>query len=248
MLHIPDRVGALERDLREIFGSRLQSLVAYGLGSDASGVDHDDSHDAHSALEPHTHTMAIVESLTAPDLRACALRAAKWHDAGLATPLLLGTHEFERALDAFPLEFGAILADHVVVAGASPFDGLTVDLADLRRACEVQARSHLLHLRQGYIEARDRGDALAVLIVRSAAPFAGLLTSVARLQNATVAGVGAAARHVERTLGLTGGVIAEVAGFTRVKEVSSADAVRVFPPYLEAVERLVAYVDAWTNA
>ena len=59
------------------------------------------------------------------------------------------------SLDAFPLEFGAILADHAVVSGASPFDGLTVDAADLRRACEVQARSHLLHLREGYIERAD---------------------------------------------------------------------------------------------
>ena len=91
---------------------------------------------------------------------------AAWHDAGLATPLLLAAHEFGRSLDAFPLEFGAILADHVVVAGSDPFDGLRVDAADLRRACEVQARSHLLHLREGYLETRGRGDALADLIVR----------------------------------------------------------------------------------
>ena len=46
--------------------------------------------------------------------------------------------------------------------------------ADLRRACEVQARSHLLHLREGYIETRGRSDALAVAHCRgSAAPLAG---------------------------------------------------------------------------
>src|SRR5690242_21130273 len=31
-----------------------------------------------------------------------------------------------------------------------------VDPADLRRACEVEARGHLLHLREGYIAAGDR--------------------------------------------------------------------------------------------
>ena len=67
-----------------------------------------------------------------------------------ATPLLLAAHEFGRSLDAFPFEFGAILADHVVVSGSDPFDGPPRRPADLRRACEVQARSHLLHLREGF--------------------------------------------------------------------------------------------------
>ena len=108
--------------------------------------------------------------------------------------------EFADSRDAFPLEFGAILADHTVVAGQNPFDGLAVDPADLRRACEVQARSHLLHLREGYLETRGRADALAVLIVRSAPPFAALLQSVARLQGLAANDASAVGRHAERTL------------------------------------------------
>src|SRR5947209_9568481 len=49
------------------------------------------------------------------------------------------------------------------------------------RACEVQARGHLLHLREGYLETRGRNDALAVLIVRSAPAFAALVSNLARL-------------------------------------------------------------------
>src|SRR5439155_16909943 len=116
------------------------------------------------------------------DLRACAGRVKGWHDAGLATPLVLAGHEFDRSLDVFPLEFGAILADHTIVSGANPFEQLTVDAADLRRAVEVQARSHLLHLREGYLETRGRDDALSDLIVKSARPFAALLVSLARLE------------------------------------------------------------------
>src|SRR5205807_2291386 len=108
--------------------------------------------------------------------------AGAWHDRGLATPLLVAAHEFDRSLDAFPIEFGAILADYSVAAGADPFAGLAVDPADLRRACEVQARSHLLHLREGYLETRGRSDALSDLIVKSAAPFAALLVALARLE------------------------------------------------------------------
>ena len=88
------------------------------------------------------HTMAIVETLTAAICGACAARVGAWHDAGLATPLVLAADEFGRSLDAFPLEFGAIIADHASSSGAIRSTDCSVDAADIRRACEVQARSH----------------------------------------------------------------------------------------------------------
>jgi hypothetical protein len=33
-----------------------------------------------------------------------------------------------------------------------------------------------------------------------------------------------------------------------VKEIPSADALRIFPGYLDAVERLTKYVDRWSQA
>lgn len=244
MADVSDRVSMLERDLREIFGGRLQSFVAYGLRASDT---HDRGHGAH-ASPPVAQTLAVVDGLTGADLKACANRAGTWHDANLATPLLLTADEFGRSLDVFPLEFGAILADHVLVAGRNPFDGLTVDPADLRRAVEVQARSHLLHLREGYVETRGRADALAVLIVKSAPPFAALLSSVARLQGLATTDPAAAGRHAERELQVAPGVVTEIVALAHVREISSAEATRLFPAYLDAVEKLVKYVDAWSNA
>jgi hypothetical protein len=245
MTLVSDRVALLERGLREIFGHRLQSVVAYDLGSAGSTRHAREGH--HQTSQPHepmTRTLAVVESLSADDLKRCAERAAGWHDAGLTTPLLLASHEFARSLDVFPLEFGAILADHSVVAGKNPFEGVEVDLADVRRACEVQARSHLLHLREGFVETRGNADALAVLIVESAAPFAALLASIARLEGLSSGNVAEVHRRVERHLALPGGA-AEVAQLAHVKEISRADAMRLFPTYLDAVERIVTYVDRW---
>jgi hypothetical protein len=242
---LSDRMSMLENTLRDIFTSRFRSLVAYGLHAATSSAAHDPHHGAHAGARP-TQTMAIGETLTADDLNACAEHVARWHDAGLATPLLLVAKEFERSLDAFPLEFGAILADHMLVAGSNPFDGLRVDSGDLRRACEVQARSHLLHLREGFLETRGRADALAVLIVRSAAPFAALLATLARLQGLTATDPAAAGRHAERTLELPPGVVTDVVKLAHVTEISSAEATRIFPAYLDAAERLAAYVDAWS--
>jgi hypothetical protein len=237
-----DAVQALERELRDVFGSRLQSLVVYGQRAQPH------HHGAgHGRDVPPVHTLAIVDSITPADLRACAGRVEAWHNAGLATPLLIAGHEFEQSLDAFPLEFGAILADHTVVAGANPFASLAVDPADLRRACEVQARSHQLHLREGFLETRGRADALSVLIVQSAAAFAALVVSIARLEGHATDDAGSAARHMERSLNIPGGGAAEITKLAGVRDITSADAERLIGPYLDAVGRLVTYVDGWSG-
>jgi len=243
-----EAVHTLERELREIFGTRLQSLVIYGQGGRRSAGDRHGGHGGHGHGAAPTHTLAMVDSMSAADLRACAGRIDSWHEAGLATPLLIADHEFAQSLDAFPLEFGAILADHVVVAGVNPFASLAVDPADVRRACEVQARSHLLHLRESFLETRGRADALAVLIVQSAAAFAALVTSIARLEGHANDDAVSAARHVERTLGTPNSAVSEITRLAGAHDVSSADAERLFAPYLDAVERIVAYVDGWTRA
>ena len=207
---MPPSTSSLERDLRDIFGGRLQSLVAYGTRVRQASAGHAAGGHAHVPERPPTHTMAIVDTLTADDLRACAERVSKWHGAGVATPFLLAAHEFARSLDAFPLEFGAIIADHSVVAGKNPFAGLRIDPTDLRRACEVQARSHLLHLREGYLETRGRVDALSVLIVQSAPALAALVTSLARLDGHDRGDAASAARHAERALGVPGGTLESI--------------------------------------
>jgi hypothetical protein len=215
---IPDAVRTLDRELRDIFGARLHSLVAYATADAPAGSP--------------TPTLAVVGNLSAEDLRACAARVAGWHDASLATPLILEAQEFDRSLDAFPLEFGSILADHLLVSGQDPFAGLRVDPRDLRRACEVQARSHLLHLREGFMETRGRGDAIAELIVRSAAPLAALMKIVVRLDDATV----------------IDGVLARVAGLRPGTSLTPDEARHLFPAYLEAVERLARQIDQWSAA
>jgi hypothetical protein len=241
-----DAVQSLERDLRGICGTRLQSLVVYGRQAQRYAGSRPHNSAGHGHTPPPVRTLAIIDALDARDLRACAALIAAWHDRGLATPLLVAAREFERSLDVFPLEFGAIIADHTVVAGASPFEALAVNPVDVRRACEVQARSHLLHLREGYLETAGRADALSVLVVESAPAFGGLVSSLARLERpADTIDIAGAARHAERTLGVAPGAIGAVVALIGQQEISSAQAEQLFPPYLAAVERLVAYVDGW---
>ena len=149
------------------------------------------AHDTHHAHDAHGHgataptrTLAVVESMTRDDLRAAATRVEAWHDAGLATPLLLGAREFAQSLDAFPLEFGAILADHVLVTGDNPFASLAVDPADVRRACRGPGAQPSAAPARGLPRnARPRRCALGADPAVGRA-FAALVTSIARLEGA----------------------------------------------------------------
>jgi len=122
----------LASDLRRVFGGRLHSVAAYGL-------------DDRPAASRGVHSLAMVERLTFADLAACVPLAAGWTRRGLAVPLILERREFERTLDVFPLEYGEIIARHVIIAGTDPFAGAAVSSADVRRACELAAKSHLIH-------------------------------------------------------------------------------------------------------
>ena len=67
---------------------------------------------------------------------------------------------------------------------------------------------------------------------------------MAHLDGVDAADSAAAARHIERRLSLPA-VASEIVALAGVSEIPSADAERLFAPYLETVERLVKYVDAW---
>src|SRR5215216_2219067 len=153
---------SLVSDLRNVFGDRLRSVVAYG------------PHLEGQTTAPLT-CLALVGSLTAADLEGCARRAAGWHRAAVATPLILPEDEFRRSLDAFPLEYGEIIRAHRRLFGSDPFAGVAIAAEDLRRACEAQVKSHLVHLREGYIEAGGHPSRIAELVRASAPGFAALL-------------------------------------------------------------------------
>jgi hypothetical protein len=218
-------------DLQRIFGARLEAVVAYGW-------------------RPHDHvpSLALVRSLTFEDLTACAARTARWHRAGCATPLVLTRHEFARSLDAFPIEYGEILWTSEVVAGTPPFEGLSIARDDMRRACEVQAKSHLVHLREDYLESAARPGAVASLVRESAPAFAALLRHLARLDHASIATHGELIAHASRRMGLDPRVVGDVLSLTEANGMSTVDAGRIFPDYLAAVERLAEFVDQWRSA
>ena len=202
-------------DLQRIFGTRLLSLVAYGP------PDHPDG----------AHTLALVERLDFQDLTACAPRTSDWRRAGAAVPLLLSREEFLRTLDVFPVEYGSIIANHQLVAGENVLASMQIAEADLRRGCELQVKSHLIHLREGFVETGGDPGRVARLIAASAPGLRALMEHLEQLDSE------AAARA-----GLTPELVREVAG---ASSTSIADPSPLLARYLTAVERLWQEVDRW---
>ncbi|HKY20455.1 MAG TPA: hypothetical protein VJM31_04475 [Vicinamibacterales bacterium] len=188
-------------DLKTIFGERLKMLVAFGDNS---------------------HSCAVVETLTLDDLDRCAGLAPKWQKLNLDAPLFLLEREFERARDAFPLELSEIVATRRVIFGADLFEGVAIQKTDLRRACEVQARGHVLHLREGYIEAAGDRKAVDRLVLAASPVFRALVINAARLD------------------GISPQALASQLGLESFE--------KGFPEALTAAERLVDYVDRWARS
>jgi len=223
----------LADDARRIFGSRLQTVAIYGP-------------QIHGTTTGPLTCICLVASLSGEDLDACAREVRRWHSAGLATPLIVPLAEFQRSLDAFPLEYGEIIAHHEVVAGADLLDGVRIEPADLRRACETQIKSHLLHLREQYLEAQGQPAAVTVLLHTAAPAFATLLAQVARLQGST-ASEDDAVRAGAGLAGLDASTTSAVLALADNGPLTSPDGARLFRDYLHAVEQLAAFVDGWSH-
>jgi hypothetical protein len=226
---------ALVTDLRHVFADRLRSLVAYGPAVDG-------------ARDAPLTCLALVDSLTISDLEACARHAHGWERGGLAIPLILPAEEFRRSLDAFPLEYGEIIRAHERVHGDDPFTGIAIAIEDLRRACELQARSHLLHLRERFIETGGRPAAVGTLVAASAPGFTALLRNVARLSGVNTSDRVEATRSGGRAAGVADAMVTDMLNLERQPGIPATDPSRLFPEYLAAVERLSQAVDRWHDA
>jgi hypothetical protein len=223
---------SLAADLRAVFGERLRSVVAYGPHLEGDG-------DA-----PLT-CLALVTSLTTDDLQGCAKLAARWERAHIATPLILPEFEFARSLDAFPLEYGEIIRAHDLVYGNDPFENVSIARDDLRRACETQIKSHLVHLREAFIESGGKPGAVANLVKASAPGFTALLRNVARLNGVLTSDRAEATRLGAQAVQLSEHLVADLLSLEHSQGLVAVDSARLFPEYLAASEQLAHAVDTW---
>src|SRR3954464_502765 len=113
----------LVTQLRAAYGARLSSVVLYGS---AAGGEHIPNRSDYNVL-------VLLDSLDdAQSFVAASAVARAWREAGNAPPMTMTVVEWRRPPDILPMESAALLERNRVRHGAPPFDGISVDRADLR--------------------------------------------------------------------------------------------------------------------
>ena len=226
----------LVTQLRAAYGARLSSVVLYGS---AAGGDHIPSRSDYNVL-------VLLDSLdNAQSFVAASAVAQAWREAGNPPPMTMTVDEWRRSSDIFPMEYADILERNRVLHGPPPFEGISVDRADLRLQLEQQVMGKLLQLRQGALLAGTDGKRQSELVAASLSTMMVLFRAVLRLNGETPTGDNA--RTATRVGELAG---FDAAPFLRAvrhvhgqEKLPAEQAGQVLSGYLAAIERLNRYLD-----
>jgi hypothetical protein len=225
----------LVAQLRAAYGDGLRSIVLYG--SAAAGE--------HIAKRSDYNVLVLVDSLSLEKLRAAAAVTQAWGEAGNPPPMTLTTREWRGSADIFAMEYADILERHKILYGESPFEGIRVDLRDLRLQLEHEAMGKLLRLRQGVLASGGDPRRQLELLTASVSTIMVIFRAVARLHGATPATDNvelskAVAAYAGFDATPFGRVVRDVRGEQRL---SPDDAGTVLGGYMTGVEKLVEHLD-----
>jgi predicted nucleotidyltransferase len=226
----------LVTQLRAAYGARLSSVVLYGS---AAGGDHIKDRSDYNVL-------VLLDSLdNSQSLVAASAVARAWRESGNPPPMTMTLDEWRRSSDIFPMEYADILERNRVLHGAPPFEGISVDRADLRLQLEQQVMGKLLQLRQGALLAGTDGKRQAELVAASLSTMMVLFRAVLRLHGEKLTGDNAkTATRVGELAGFDAAPFLRAVRHVHGAEKLSADqAAQALSGYLGAIERLNRYLD-----
>ena len=221
--------------LRAAYGNTLRSVVLYG--SAAAGE--------HYAKRSDLNVLVIVDALDGAHLAAASAAARAWAESGNPAPLTLTQQEWRGSADIFPMEYADILERHRVLYGDPPFEGIHVDRKDLRLQLEQEAMGKLIKLRQGALAAGNEGGRQLDLLAASVSPVMIVFRAFLRLHEVKPPHDNVAlTEQVASRAGFDGSPIARVVRHVREEtKLKPEEANSVLAGYLQALERLVAYLD-----
>lgn len=230
----------LTSQLQKAYGDALRAVVLYG--SAASGE--------HVAKHSDYNVLVVVERLDAEALRNASATTRAWSEAGNPPPLTMTTAEWRGSSDIFPMEYSDILERHRVLFGTPPFDGIRVDLADLRLQVEHEAMGKLLRLRQAILAAGNDQRRQLDVLEQSLSTFMVIFRGVERLNDARPpVGYEELADQVGKRVGFDASPFVRVARHLRQQDrLAPADAPGVLPGYLAGARTLVSYLDHFPTA
>jgi hypothetical protein len=234
-----DELKELVTKLEHAFHDRLMSVVLYGSGASA------DHHGKYSDL----NVLCVLKQITPRELAESEPIMNWWRTHGHPTPLLMSEEEAHNSADSFPIEFHDMKDRRRVLYGVDVIAEVKVDPKHYRAQIEHELRSKLFRLRQQGARVLSDPQALLKLCLDSVSTFC-LLARHALVVSGTHAKT--ERRAVVHQLGQT--LKMDTSSFDTLLDiredksgVDPGDPGELFAKYLEAIRRLVEFVDGLEN-
>jgi hypothetical protein len=158
------------------FGEQLEGVLLYGSAVRGEFLPG----------RSNLNILLLVSSYDSAVLKQYSSLHRQWSKEQIVVPLFLTEEELRISAEVFPLEFLEIQEQHRVLGGRDPFIGFHVKTDRLREAVVQGFMSHLLRLRQRYVEGNGADEATAILLPLSITSLLPLLRGVQRLLNRPV--------------------------------------------------------------
>ena len=225
----------LVRQLQLAYGAGLRSVVLFG--SAVAGE--------HRAMKSDYNVLVIVDSLPPGRLRAVAAVSKAWAEDGNPPPMTFTHAEWRSSADIFPMEYADILERHRILFGEPQFDGIRVELSDLRLQVEQQTMGKLLQLRQSTMAAGGDSRLQLELLEKSLSTLMVVFRGVCRLHGQVPSqDYEELARSLAERAAFSPEPFVKVIRHVRESEkIPRGNAASILEGYLAAMERLVAYLN-----
>lgn len=159
------------KDVKGVFGEQLEGMLLYGSAVRGEFLPG----------RSNLNILLLVSSYDSAVLKKYGALHRHWSKEQIVVPLFLTEEELHTSAAVFPLEFLEIQEQHRVLGGHDPFIGFHVKTDRLRDAVVQGVTSHLLRLRQRYVEGGGSDDATTILLPLSITSIVPLLRGVQRL-------------------------------------------------------------------
>ena len=159
------------KEVKGVFGEQLEGLLLYGSAARGEFLPG----------RSNLNILLLVSSYDSAVLKQYSALHRQWSKEQIVVPLFLTEEELRMSAAVFPLEFLEIQEQHRVLGGRDPFIGFHMKADRLREAVVQGLMSHLLRLRQRYVEGGGSDDATTILLPLSIASTLPLLRGVQRL-------------------------------------------------------------------
>jgi hypothetical protein len=159
------------KEVKSRFGEQLEGVLLYGSAVRGEFLPG----------RSNLNILLLVSSYDSAVLKQYSALHRQWSKEQIVVPLFLTEEELHLSAAVFPLEFLEIQEQHRVLDGRDPFIGFHVKTDRLREAVVQGLMSHLLRLRQRYVEGGGSVEATTILLPLSITSAVPLLRGVQRL-------------------------------------------------------------------